>query len=74
VKLRNSFAEQYSLGDPELASVVPAVIQSAIQENGVSWVLKPQREGGGNNYYGENLAEFLQKHQNDPVLAGELCP
>uniref|UniRef100_A0A3Q1EFV1 Glutathione synthetase n=1 Tax=Acanthochromis polyacanthus TaxID=80966 RepID=A0A3Q1EFV1_9TELE len=29
------------------------------------FVLKPQREGGGNNYYGEDIVQVLQKFKND---------
>ena len=39
-------------------------------EDGDPWVLKPQREGGGNNYYGENVSKFLQENKNSAVLAG----
>ena len=39
-------------------------------QNGSPWVLKPQREGGGNNLYGAELVEFLQKYQEDSVLSG----
>ncbi len=30
-------------------------------KNPENYVLKPQREGGGNNIYGEDIAEFLNK-------------
>lgn len=30
-------------------------------ENPTRFVLKPQREGGGNNMYGENVKSYLEK-------------
>eukprot|EP01040_Poterioochromonas_malhamensis_P012805 gene12805-14033_t len=68
--IRQSFAEQYSLGDHELATRLPDIIQQAIDDEGRSWVLKPQREGGGNNYYGAHLKDFLLQHRGQPVLEG----
>jgi len=38
--------------------------------NGNSWVLKPQREGGGNNMYGKDVSDFLAANRNNPVLGG----
>ena len=43
------------LDEPETA----AVLQEALQEPD-RFVLKPQREGGGNNLYGEELRQKLQ--------------
>ena len=40
------------------------------QEDGAPWVLKPQREGGGNNLYGAELSSFLKEHQGSSVLSG----
>lgn len=37
-------------------------------ENSKNWVLKPQREGGGNNIYGQELSDFLQKNRNNNML------
>ena len=64
--IRRCFAAQYSLG----ASATPAslrAIDEAIRD-GSEWVLKPQREGGGNNLYGAELSAFLRTHANDAVL------
>ena len=44
-------------------------IEDAIKD-GSNWVLKPQREGGGNNLYGVELSAFLKKNREDPVLSG----
>ena len=32
------------------------------------YVLKPQREGGGNNVYGEDIRPFLQVSQRDLLV------
>ena len=65
-KMRKSFAGLWGLeqltSDPEASSAV----QDAI-EHPENYVLKPQREGGGNNIYGEELARKLQS--GDPLGA-----
>lgn len=63
---------QFSLANMNDASTTQAV-DSAIAD-GSKWVLKPQREGGGNNLYGNELSEFLSKHRNDPILGGKQLP
>jgi glutathione synthase len=45
-------------------------VADAIASKGEKWVLKPQREGGGNNYYGKDLAEFLVRHKGGEELSG----
>jgi Eukaryotic glutathione synthase, ATP binding domain len=62
--------DQYSLGPSKgLSQSTAAAVDDAIKD-GSKWVLKPQREGGGNNLYGSDLSEFLSKNKNDPVLSG----
>ncbi|RXG61918.1 Glutathione synthetase [Armadillidium vulgare] len=44
-----------------------------------NFVLKPQREGGGNNIYGEEIAEVLNKIRDSPereafILMDRICP
>ena len=68
-KLRLCFAEQYSLGDAETLGASQLAIDAA-SKDGSGWVLKPQREGGGNNYYNESLSRFLSDNLNDPILSG----
>lgn len=68
-KLRKCFAAQYSLGSMQTAEGAAAV-EAAIAGGGEKWVLKPQREGGGNNYYGRELASFLERHRGSDVLSG----
>ena len=55
--LRVFFAGQWGLEDPAEPATA-AVIADAIAHP-ERYVLKPQREGGGNNYYGEALAQRL---------------
>ncbi|XP_027933431.1 glutathione synthetase, chloroplastic-like [Vigna unguiculata] len=54
-KLRSCFAGLWSLEDSD-------IVKKAI-ENPELFVMKPQREGGGNNIYGNDLKESLLKLQ-----------
>ena len=65
--LRECFALQYSLGSMATKQSLDAV-DNAIKD-GSKWVLKPQREGGGNNFYGKDLSNFLDKHKDDTILS-----
>eukprot|EP00878_Enallax_costatus_P022444 GHUV01023809.1.p1 GENE.GHUV01023809.1~~GHUV01023809.1.p1 ORF type:complete len:478 (+),score=162.56 GHUV01023809.1:1126-2559(+) len=62
--VRQLFAGLWSLDNPTDPKTA-AVIQDAIQYPD-RYVLKPQREGGGNNLYGEDLVKALQ----DGLTAG----
>ena len=47
--------------------------------NPCKYVLKPQREGGGNNVYGEDIKEFLEKlgdsdERNAYILMERIAP
>lgn len=53
-EIRGCFAGLWSLDDPSEPTTA-AVIQDAISKPH-NYVLKPQREGGGNNLYGMQLA------------------
>ncbi|KAK7337821.1 hypothetical protein VNO77_18408 [Canavalia gladiata] len=55
-KLRKCFAGLWSLDDPN-------IVRKAI-ETPELFVMKPQREGGGNNIYGDHVRETLLKLQN----------
>jgi len=66
--LRKCFAEQYLLS--ELGESASAAVADACATEGKQWVLKPQREGGGNNLYGPRLAQFLHNHRDDDKLQG----
>ncbi|KAG2563848.1 hypothetical protein PVAP13_8KG368900 [Panicum virgatum] len=63
-KLRKSFAGLWSLDNEE-------IVKSAIEKPDL-FVLKPQREGGGNNIYGHDLRDMLiklQKEQGESLAA-----
>ena len=66
--LRGWFAEQYSLGADATEGAAGAVEKA--KNDGSQWVLKPQREGGGNNLYGEALSAFLRENDGSDVLSG----
>jgi len=55
--LRSSFAPQYSMSDGPDSEGVKIALDSTRAE---SHVLKPQREGGGNNIYRSNIPTFLR--------------
>ncbi|CAH8357144.1 unnamed protein product [Eruca vesicaria subsp. sativa] len=56
-KLRKCFAGLWSLDDPE-------IIKKAIEKPEL-FVMKPQREGGGNNIYGDDVRENLLRFQKE---------
>ncbi|KAF5740587.1 hypothetical protein HS088_TW11G00661 [Tripterygium wilfordii] len=56
-KLRKCFAGLWSLDDKD-------VVGKAIEEPGL-FVMKPQREGGGNNIYGDDIRETLLRLQKE---------
>ncbi|KAK9062281.1 hypothetical protein SSX86_019467 [Deinandra increscens subsp. villosa] len=56
-KLRKCFAGLWSLDDSD-------AVKNAIQEPG-AYVMKPQREGGGNNIYGDDVKETLLRLQKE---------
>ena len=51
-RIRQCFAGLYGLTDPAIAAAI---------ESPEHFVLKPQREGGGNNVYGEDIPKVLPK-------------
>ena len=53
--LRSSFAGLWALDDDGAASAIDAAI-----EDPLGYVLKPQREGGGNNLYGDDMVSRLR--------------
>jgi len=70
IKIRQCFAAQYSMIDFRNGDEVTKIaVENAICD-GTNWVLKPQREGGGNNFYGQDLSDFLKSNYNDPILQG----
>lgn len=59
--LRDCFAGLWGLDDVN-DSTTSAVLK-AVTEDPDAYVLKPQREGGGNNLYGQQAAEVITKRQ-----------
>lgn len=57
-RLRSSFAGLWSLTHSEMGPEAHTAVQDA-KAHPEDYVMKPQREGGGNNFYGEQLAEKL---------------
>lgn len=55
--IRKTFVEMWPLDDSELGRQG----QKHAMENPERYVLKPQREGGGNNIYREDIPEYLNK-------------
>ncbi|VVA12758.1 Hypothetical predicted protein [Prunus dulcis] len=56
-KLRKCFAGLWSLDDSD-------IVKDAIERPGL-YVMKPQREGGGNNIYGNDVKEALMRLQKE---------
>lgn len=56
--MRACFAGLYSLGDDAVGEDLKAV-EEVLDGGHAGYVLKPQREGGGYNFYGEDLAKKL---------------
>jgi len=56
--LSSTFAGLWSLDSDE-------VVKEAL-ENSINYVMKPQREGGGHNYYGQEIVDVLGPISNSP--------
>jgi glutathione synthase len=59
--MRTCFAGLYSMGDDATAEDVQAA-QAVLNGQDALYVLKPQREGGGYNFYGKDLANKLREN------------
>lgn len=46
----------------DFSSISPE-LEERIRQNPHDWVLKPQREGGGNNTYGPDILPVIEKHE-----------
>jgi glutathione synthase len=60
--IRTAFAGLYSLGADANEEDMEAVKDVLFNNAQGRYVLKPQREGGGYNYYGDNLANKLKEN------------
>jgi glutathione synthetase len=59
--MRSAFANLYSLGE-DATSQDLAAVQEALSGKQGAYVLKPQREGGGYNFYGDQMAQKLREN------------
>ncbi|KAJ9125950.1 hypothetical protein QFC24_002735 [Naganishia onofrii] len=65
--LRQTFTGLYPMDDSEMGK---EAYRLAMEEP-EKFVLKPQREGGGNNIYREDIPPFLRQLEETPTAAGE---
>ncbi|MCP9261449.1 Glutathione synthetase [Dirofilaria immitis] len=65
-RIRKTFASMWGLENNDNKTL--KIIQDAIA-NPEKFVLKPQLEGGGGNYYGEEIAEKLKTMSRDEMAA-----
>jgi glutathione synthetase len=69
--MRSCFAGLYSMGDDATPEDLAAT-QEVLDGKEALYVLKPQREGGGYNFYGDELSEKLRsntsKNESDGTL------
>ena len=76
VAVRGCFAGLHPVG-PGRGSEADLAVQQAVGRP-ERWVLKPQREGGGNNFYGDALATMLleseAKDLADLILMQRIMP
>ena len=73
--IRGIFTGLYSIGDDEAGKAA----YEAVMANPEKFVLKPQREGGGNNIYGQDIVPFLKnmkdpKERNAYILMDRITP
>jgi glutathione synthase len=61
-QMRDAFAGLYSLGDDANEEDRQAVYDIVVNRNHPQYVLKPQREGGGYNFYGEQMLAKLTEN------------
>lgn len=80
-ELRSVFAGLYSLSaspDSPEATALTELRQKVIAVNGENYVMKPQREGGGNNIYGADVVTALQtmtvEEQSAYILMERILP
>ncbi|KAL8648958.1 MAG: hypothetical protein Q9210_004685 [Variospora velana] len=62
-RIRSTFVTIYPLDHSEAGKTAVALATDA--EKAVDYVLKPQREGGGNNIYGTRIPDFLRELGDD---------
>jgi glutathione synthase len=67
--LRNVFARQYSLDPTESTLDDIAELKTKVAANPSGYVLKPQREGGSNNFYDDALVNMLRDNTAEELSA-----
>jgi len=60
--MRKAFAGLYSLGTDVVESDLAAIQEALTGDGHKNYVLKPQREGGGYNFYGDDLKQKLSQN------------
>jgi len=60
--MRGAFAGLYSLAQADATKEDMDAVRDVLNGNFGSYVLKPQREGGGYNFYGQDLLEKVRKN------------
>ena len=65
-ELRSVFADLYSLSDD--ANALQELIER-VRINPERFVMKPQREGGGNNFYGKEILGLLEGLEKSQLAA-----
>jgi glutathione synthase len=80
-ELRSVFAGLYSLSavpDSPAAAALTALRLKVVAAHGENYVMKPQREGGGNNIYGADVVAALQsmtvEEQSAYILMERILP
>eukprot|EP00523_Entomoneis_sp_CCMP467_P008412 CAMPEP_0168733188 /NCGR_PEP_ID=MMETSP0724-20121128/8159_1 /TAXON_ID=265536 /ORGANISM="Amphiprora sp., Strain CCMP467" /LENGTH=565 /DNA_ID=CAMNT_0008780233 /DNA_START=397 /DNA_END=2094 /DNA_ORIENTATION=+ len=71
-QLQRVFAGLYSLGEDMTEEDKQAVTSILVAQQQSKYVLKPQREGGGYNFYGSQMVDRLKPHvtiENDQVAS-----
>ena len=71
--LTSAFAGLYSLGD-DATDEDKAAVRAVLNGAEGKYVLKPQREGGGYNFYGDQLAAKLKDNVKESDSDVELAP
>ena len=56
-EIRENLTEIYDF------SGIDSDLQAKVRERPEDWVLKPQREGGGNNVYGKDILKFIESKE-----------
>jgi glutathione synthetase len=70
--MRSAFAGLYSLDGDDMNTEDITAVKECLEGKQGMYVLKPQREGGGYNFYGEELAKKLKSNIQQQEGGGDL--